>query len=309
MMKVASLTLALLLLTGILLSGLPSTTIYASTEDEQGSSDGGGTEGEEESEPEPEREAEPEPEPEVEPEPEPEPQPGDANTCQGGPPGIDGCPPATEEPITSPEPTLPICDGSAKKCVTNDGIVCDIGQGGHECECAEDMSDCPNHPSLPITPPPKRVPLPYCDLQPDDFEGSCFDRKDWDDITKLYPCNDGSQKKDYRDCPDITDPNYKPSPSHDCKDKKWHKWCDDDRKNKVIKIIKNINIIKRISNSGSDGGENENLDISETIVAINYDEGAGINCVFDNDNNGQCETFDVNKDSGKEPLLQIIPFS
>src|SRR6476646_9140660 len=40
------------------------------------------------------------------------------------------------------------CDGSFQDCVTANGDICKAGQGGHECECAEDMSDCPNHPSL-----------------------------------------------------------------------------------------------------------------------------------------------------------------
>jgi hypothetical protein len=40
------------------------------------------------------------------------------------------------------------CDGSFQDCVTANGDICKAGQGGHECECVEDMSDCPNHPSL-----------------------------------------------------------------------------------------------------------------------------------------------------------------
>lgn len=82
---------------------------------------------------------------------------------------------------------------------------------------------------------------------------------------------------------------------------------DDDHDRKVIiikKFIKDTDIINKINDADSNG----DLDISQTIVAINYNEGAGINCVFDDDDNGQCETFDVNRDSGKEPLLQIVPF-
>jgi hypothetical protein len=70
--------------------------------------------------------------------------------------------PTTEEPTTTPEPEpeLPTCDGSAQDCITENGDICLEGQGGHECECSEDMSDCPKHPSLlpPLenatTPPP-----------------------------------------------------------------------------------------------------------------------------------------------------------
>jgi len=41
---------------------------------------------------------------------------------------------------------------------------------------------------------------PYCDQVPDDYKGSCWDRKDYDEITGLYPCKDGSQVKDWKDC-------------------------------------------------------------------------------------------------------------
>lgn len=78
---------------------------------------------------------------------------------------------------------------------------------------------------------------------------------------------------------------------------------NDHKKQIIIKNIHNTNIVKKIVDADDD------LDIEQTIVAINYDEGAGINCVFEDDNNAQCETFSVNKDSGKEPLLQIIPFN
>jgi hypothetical protein len=44
--------------------------------------------------------------------------------------------------------SLPKCDGSFQDCVTRNGDICKAGQGGHECECAADMSDCPNNPSL-----------------------------------------------------------------------------------------------------------------------------------------------------------------
>jgi len=78
---------------------------------------------------------------------------------------------------------------------------------------------------------------------------------------------------------------------------------NDHKKQIIIKNIHNTNIVKKIVDADSD------LGIDQTIVAINYNEGAGINCVFEDDNNAQCETFDVNKDPGKEPLLQILDFS
>lgn len=110
-------------------------------------------------------------------------------------------------------PALPICDGTFQDCITENGDICLAGQGGHECECAEDMSDCPNHPSLP--PPlesPSPDPLPYCDLVEDDpsYTGPCHDRQDFDDITGLYPCNDGTQEEDWRDCGDAYVPPEQP---------------------------------------------------------------------------------------------------
>lgn len=54
-------------------------------------------------------------------------------------------------------------------------------------------------------PKPKPKPKynnPYCDLVPDNYPGSCHDRKDYDENTGLYPCRDGSNVKDWRDCKD-----------------------------------------------------------------------------------------------------------
>jgi hypothetical protein len=84
---------------------------------------------------------------------------------------------------------------------------------------------------------------------------------------------------------------------------------DKGKRDKVIKIIKNIDIVNKINNVADGDDNDDDLNIEQTIVAINYQEGAGINCVFDDDDNGECETFDVTKDSDKDPLFQIIPFS
>jgi hypothetical protein len=35
--------------------------------------------------------------------------------------------------------------------------------------------------------------------------GVCHDRKDYDDVTGLASCNDGTQKADWRDCKDATE--------------------------------------------------------------------------------------------------------
>jgi hypothetical protein len=53
---------------------------------------------------------------------------------------------------------LPKCDGSFQDCVTHNGDVCKAGQGGHECECADDMSDCPKNPAI----------QPDCKTKPND---------------------------------------------------------------------------------------------------------------------------------------------
>jgi hypothetical protein len=117
--------------------------------------------------------------------------------------------PAAEQPAAEqPAAELPKCDGSFQDCVTDNGDICLEGQGGHECECTEDMSDCPNHPSL-------QEPLPYCD-QVDTNVQSCHDRYDYDEETGLYPCNDGTDATEPLDCEDATaTPSLEPSPSPD----------------------------------------------------------------------------------------------
>jgi hypothetical protein len=61
----------------------------------------------------------------------------------------------------------------------------------------------PDPVTPPVTPPiTPRLPYPYCDLVPDNYKGSCHDRKDYDEDTLLYPCRDGSNVKDWRDCKD-----------------------------------------------------------------------------------------------------------
>lgn len=50
---------------------------------------------------------------------------------------------------------------------------------------------------------------PYCDVvrQTGEPYEACFDRKDYSDITGLYPCRDGSNVEDWRDCPDGPEAN------------------------------------------------------------------------------------------------------
>jgi hypothetical protein len=55
--------------------------------------------------------------------------------------------------------------------------------------------------------------LPYCDQV--DNSKSCYDRKDIDQSTGLYPCDDGTQKADYKDCEDVTESNNEDSNSNE----------------------------------------------------------------------------------------------
>jgi hypothetical protein len=47
-------------------------------------------------------------------------------------------------------------------------------------------------------------PLPYCDTPEGEAASSCYDRQDYDDVTGLAPCNDGTQKANYKDCKDAS---------------------------------------------------------------------------------------------------------
>ena len=51
----------------------------------------------------------------------------------------------------------------------------------------------------------------YCDQ---DDSGSCWDRKDYDEETGLYPCIDGSQVTDWRKCTDDNDNYNRPKVVH-----------------------------------------------------------------------------------------------
>jgi hypothetical protein len=111
-------------------------------------------------------------------------------------------------------------------------------------------------------------------------------------------------------CDDAQNPGDECTPEHKNGKDRDHNGKDRDRdhngrgdSNNNDKNI-DITVIKNENEKNSD----ELGDIQQTIVAISYDQGQGINCVIDEDDNGKCETFDVTKDSGKEPLLVIIPF-
>lgn len=47
--------------------------------------------------------------------------------------------------------------------------------------------------------------IPYCDEADPGYNGTCFDSQDYDEVTGLAPCKDGSQVQNYKDCPDRQD--------------------------------------------------------------------------------------------------------
>jgi hypothetical protein len=114
-------------------------------------------------------------------------------------------------PIPAPVKSLPTCNDSdlryhQRDCKTSFGLTCEKNNpnGDDACESdkpvtvrcsdgstAEVQSMCPTK-------------LSYCDTDAGKKATSCFDRKDIDQTTGLYPCNDGTQKADYKDCKDIT---------------------------------------------------------------------------------------------------------
>jgi len=201
-----------------------------------------------------------------------------------------------------PETGLPPCDGSAQDCVTPNGDICLVGQGGHECECAEDMSDCPNHPSqLPPLESPSHRPLPYCDKVEDDpgYTGGCHDRQDFDDITGLYPCNDGVQEKDWRDCKDATDckdyPNqYKCKPDDDDDDN------DDDVDVRVVNKV--VNIVKNVNERG-----HENFPEIDIIGLSTKQNGDSMVCLINIDNEHvQCQEYGMPSDRVNGDFWRII---
>ncbi len=254
----AALVLGAFLVTGPLANEanpIPQFVVFASTEERGGGGDegGGGNEDNNEGSDEgdeggggSEDDSEPEPEPEpprVDEQPTPaEPLPGTAvrepiapppepeviTECQEGfvLSDIESCIP---EPVASSSFVPPPgCEGlTPLECL---GVK--VGVPPPECanltplECLEDYL---NKPTPPVNPPVDRVPLPYCDKVPNNYQGSCHDRQDFDDVTGLYPCNDGTQEADWRNCADASEerpyfcqalgcPRSPPDPVHGCFD-------------------------------------------------------------------------------------------
>ncbi|MGH9982512.1 MAG: hypothetical protein ACRD8W_00975 [Nitrososphaeraceae archaeon] len=128
------------------------------------------------------------------------------------------CEKIPEAPVTA---ALPPCDGSFQDCVTQNGDVCLAGASTHECELPNPGDETVS-PAAPVPPVASNVPFPdadeeededryddpnpYCDKLSGDFpRPDCHDRKDYDEETLLYPCNDGSHEERWQDCPDATE--------------------------------------------------------------------------------------------------------
>jgi hypothetical protein len=165
--------------------------------------------------------SEPDPEPQPEPEPETKPEPVEDSfhcipedtDCDGKidpeflGPEID-CNETPENPICAPTPLLPTqpdpklppeCEGMTPlECLGEK-----VGAPPPECDNLTPL-ECLDYI---LKNPPK--PLPYCHKVPDDYQGACHDILDYDEETGLYPCNDGTQEEDWRDCPDA----YVPPPT------------------------------------------------------------------------------------------------
>jgi len=75
----------------------------------------------------------------------------------------------------------------------------DNADGGEELFKCSDGSTITEDEECPST-----GPNPYCDTERGKAAPVCHDRLDYDQETGLYPCNDGTQKSDWRDCKDAS---------------------------------------------------------------------------------------------------------
>jgi hypothetical protein len=64
----------------------------------------------------------------------------------------------------------------------------------------------------PVLPEEEEAALPYCDTPEGEAAPGCHDRYDYDELTGLYPCNDGSQATDPLDCNDASVPPAEEDP-------------------------------------------------------------------------------------------------
>ncbi|MGH9963820.1 MAG: hypothetical protein ACRD5E_03190 [Nitrososphaeraceae archaeon] len=119
-----------------------------------------------------------------------------------------GCEKIPEEPVTA---ALPPCDGTLQDCVTPERNVCLAGASTHECETPNPELD------PPIQGSDQGQPNPYCDTPEGKAATECHDRFDVSEETGLATCNDGTQRADPLDCPDVTaNENDEFAPDEDC---------------------------------------------------------------------------------------------
>jgi len=76
---------------------------------------------------------------------------------------------------------LPKCDGSYRDCINEGGHFCEAGSTSSECECNEDMKDCPNHPLLQHDNENSCYKTGY-----DDGRDHPFDRSTFEDCDSVY---------------------------------------------------------------------------------------------------------------------------
>ena len=100
---------------------------------------------------------------------------------------------------------LPRCElGVVVDCIFNDlGQTCEVGSS--EDACQDIYGGVQGSPERDQNGQLINKPNPYCDQV--DNPKDCWDRRDYDQATGLYPCNDGTQKTDWRDCKDATKKN------------------------------------------------------------------------------------------------------
>ena len=102
---------------------------------------------------------------------------------------------------------LPRCKlGVVVDCVLNDlGQTCEPGTD--EDACQDIYGGVQGSPERDSDGQLINKPNPYCDTDRGKAAPVCHDRLDYDQVTGLYPCNDGTQKTDWKDCDDATKKN------------------------------------------------------------------------------------------------------
>jgi hypothetical protein len=109
------------------------------------------------------------------------------------------------------EKNLPRCAYLVvKDCTLNDlGQTCEVGTSDDPCQDIFYGYDGNYKPGEKIkdSGPAADKPNPYCDTPEGKAAKVCHDRLDYDEVTGLAPCNDGTQKADYKDCKDASKKN------------------------------------------------------------------------------------------------------